>query len=240
MTTALDIVTLALKDAGALGVGQTPLDEDSNDALTLLNWMLFQWRQKRWLVYHEVTTVVTSTGAQSYSVGPGGDYNLGYRPARLQSAFLRQLIQSQPNQIDYPLEILESREDYNNIALKSLVSFPSYIFYDSGYPLGTIYPWPVPQPSIYAVAITTKDVLQSFSSLATVLSIPDEYIMAMETNLAVRLAAKYGQEPSQSLVGMARDALQTLRGANFQIARLTMPNDLVRPGIYNPYSDQVR
>ena len=38
--TARDFVTLALKEAGVLGVGQTPLPEDINDCFVLLNRML--------------------------------------------------------------------------------------------------------------------------------------------------------------------------------------------------------
>ena len=60
MTTALDILNLAFKDAGILGVGQTLLDEDSNDGLTRLNMMIAQWRVKRWMVWHLVDKSVVS------------------------------------------------------------------------------------------------------------------------------------------------------------------------------------
>ncbi|UIY28698.1 hypothetical protein LZK73_18380 [Neorhizobium galegae] len=43
MTTARALITLAMKDAGVLGVGQTPLSEDMNDGLTNLNAMVAQW-----------------------------------------------------------------------------------------------------------------------------------------------------------------------------------------------------
>src|SRR5262249_34228889 len=78
------------------------------------------------------------------------------RPSKLESAFLRQLTQSQPNQIDYPLELLQSREDYNLIALKQLQSFPGYVFCDSEWPLAKIFPWPVPQANIYGVFVTVR------------------------------------------------------------------------------------
>jgi hypothetical protein len=240
VTTPLDIITLALKSVGVIGVGQTPLAEDSNDAFTQLNMMLGQWNRKRWLVYHLVTSGIVSTAAQSYSVGPGGDINVPKRPDRLEAAFFRQLIQSQPNQIDYPLEILEAREDYNNIALKQLQSFPSYIFYDSDWPTGHIYPWPVPQSAIYEVFITYKETLTAFTGLTQSIVLPDEYLAALMFNLAIRLYPQYSRPPDPVIVGLASDALNTIRGANVQIARLQMPTDLVRPGIYNPYSDQIR
>ena len=74
---ALDIINQALFDVGVLGLGQTADPADVNNAFTRLNWMLAQWQRKRWLVYHLINSTVTSTGAMSYTVGPGGAFNLG-------------------------------------------------------------------------------------------------------------------------------------------------------------------
>lgn len=244
-TTVLQLCTQATKECGAIGVGQTPQAEQLDDAQTRLQWLLQQWERKRWLVYHLVTVSKTSTGAQSYSVGPGGDIDTGagsVRPARLEAAFLRQLVQSQPNQIDYPLDILESREDYNQIALKQLQSFPMYIFYDSDWPLGRAFAWPVPQASIYALHLTVMAQLpQSFANSAVEFAIPYEYYAAMVYNLALRLRPYYqiGTYPGDPLPGLAKDSLNALRGANTQIARLQMPSDMQRSGIYNIFSDRV-
>src|ERR1700749_5311714 len=84
-------------------------------------------------------------------------------PARMESGFLRQ-IAPPPSQddtgnpyggnlIDYPMTLLQSREDYNRIALKTLQSFPGYLFYDSAWPIGVLYPWPIPQANIYELHV---------------------------------------------------------------------------------------
>lgn len=173
-------------------------------------------------------------------MGPGGDISTPTRPDKLESAFLRQTIDSQPNQIDYPLRLEISMENYSRIALKSLTSFPSLIFYDSSYPLGKIYPWPIPLPSIYEVHIQVKDILSQFTSIDQDVVLPEEYEPAIVFNLAVRLSFAYGQQPAPALIALAKDALNVLRETNVQVSNLTMPADLVRVGIYNPYSDQVR
>lgn len=243
-TTLGDLCTEALKECGYIGVGQTPLAEDLNGAWMRLQWMLQQWERKRWLVYHLVHLSKTSTGTQTYTIGPGGDIDTGagsVRPMKIESAFLRQLTQSQPNQIDYPLAILQSREDYDKIALKQLQSFPGWIFLDSDWPLGTIFAWPVPQANIYAVHVSIIAQLpMSFATQASVFNIPFEYYNAMLFNLAIRLRPKYqiGTYPGDPLPGLAKDALAVLRGANTQIAKLQMPADLLRPGIYNIFSDR--
>jgi hypothetical protein len=243
-TTMGDICGAALKECGAIGVGQTPLAEDINDAWTRLQWMLMQWERKRWLVYHLVNLSKIATGAVSYTVGPGGDFDTGnpsVRPGRLNSAFVRHL-QAGPNAIDYHLEILQSREDYDWITLKSLMAGPGEAaFLDTDWPLARLYVWPLPQAGIYEIHISIHAQLPyQFATPATVFDLPLEYYNAMMLNLAVRLRPKYrlGSYPGDPLPGMAKDSLSVVRTPNAQIAKLRMPNTLRRRGQYNIYSDR--
>lgn len=238
MTTPADIIALAFRDSGVLGIGQTANAEDTNDAFIRLNYMMAQWATKRWLVYHLITLSKQSTGAQFYTVGPGGDYDINPRPNKIESAFFRQLIPSAPNQVDYPLKLIMAREDYDKLALKQLVTFPEYLFYDSGWPLGKIYAWPIPQATQFSVHITVKEVLSQFTDLAQDIVLPAEYMAALHYNLCARLRPAYQMPPDESIVALAKDSLNTIRGSNTQIGRLSMPKGVVRPGIYNPYSDQ--
>lgn len=244
-TTVRDICVAALKESSAIGQGQTPQAEDITDAWARLQWMLQEWQRKRWLVYHLVTLSKVSSGAQTYSVGPGGQIDTGagtMRPDKLEAAFLRQLTQSQPNQIDFPLSLLQSMEDYSRIALKQLVSFPGLAFYDPSWPLGTLYAWPIPQASIYGIYIVVKAPLPtSFPTMSTVLNIPYEYYNCILYNLALRLRPKFGIRtfPGDLLPSLAKDALNTLRGANTAIAQLQTPTELVRGGQYNIFSDRI-
>lgn len=240
MATPQDIVRAALKKSGVLGVGQSALAEDTNDAYQDLQDMMGQWQRKRWLIYHLVDYFVTGTGAINYTVGPGGQFNINPRPDKIESAFFRQLISSQPNQVDYPLEIIESREDYNRISLKQLQSFPQYLFYDSGFPTGLAYPWPLIQSDLYSLHLTVKETLSQFTSLNQTVNLPLEYFAALKFNLALRLKQAYQLPADPVLVGLAKDALNVIRNANVQISRLRIPTDLVRPGIYNIFSDQLR
>lgn len=240
--TPRDVCSLALQDAGIVGENQTPTAYQMNRAFTRLNWLLMQWRVKRWLVYRLRTQGLTSTGAESYTVGPGGQYDIAVRPDRLEAAFFRQLTLPAAQQVDYPLELIQAREDYNRIALKGLTSFPAYVWYDNALPLGELRPWPIPQASLYAVYITVKEPVEEFADLADVMNsrFPGEYFKALELNLAVELRESYSLAPKPVLVQLAKAATNVLRGSNAQIPRLQVPSELVRPGIYNPYSDQIR
>ena len=236
ITTPQDLVSFALRAAGVVGVGQTASGEDFGDVFSALNAMLGSWNTKRWLVWHLVDTAVTSTGAQSYTVGPGGDYNIA-RPARIEAAFVRQTYPAQPNLADWPMMILESREDYNRVRQKSVNGMPSALFYDADYPIGAVYPVPVPTASLYSVHITTRQVLSQFTSSIQSLNLPDEYTEALWSNLAIRVGAIYpGLKISDDTRRIAKASLAAIAGANTQIPTLTMPVALQRRSRFNIYS----
>lgn len=233
-----DICIAALKKSGVVGVGQNASAMDINDAYADLNNMLAQWQRKRWMVYRLVDISFTSTGAQSYTVGPGGNFNVAQRPDKILSAYFRQLNTTSPLQVDYPLKIIDAREDYNQISLKSLTTFPEFVFYDAQYPQGLAYPWPIIQSGLYELHLTFPEQLGQFTSLSQVISLPLEYLAALEWNLALRIIASYpGVQPSSILVAMAKDSLNVIRNANAQIPLLRIPTILQRRGIYNIYSD---
>lgn len=242
-TTLGDVVNASLRECGAVGRGQTALPEDFQDAWARLQWMIQQWERKRWMVYHLKTYSIVSTGAVSYTMGPGGQIDTGpqsVRPARIESAFLRQLVNSAPNQVDYPLQILQSMEDYNRIALKSLVSFPTAIFMDTAWPLANVFPWPVPNANIYAVFVTVMEQLpNAFGTQAVDFVLPYEYYEALLYNLAVRLRSLFGigSFPGDPLPTLAKNSLNTIISNNTQIAKLTTP-ELGRPNNYNIFSDR--
>lgn len=237
--TVNDIVKLALKDAGIIGVGQTPNAEDSNDAFTRLNWMIDQWAQKRWMIWALDDKFITATGQKSYTIGPGGQIDMELRPDRIEFAFLRQT-NTTPNPIDYPLEIIESRETYSTIALKNLQSFPSWIFYNPAFPLGELFPWPVPQAAIYQVHVLVKHLLTEFASITASIVLPPQFYEALHTNLAIILRDAYDLPPKPVLIGRAKKTLSVIRNSNTAIPRLRMPAGVSRPGLYNVFSDQIR
>lgn len=236
-TTPGKIITRALLKSGVIGVGQTASSEDMADGLSDLQDMLAQWQRQRWLIYHLVDVFALSTGALSYTVGTGGDFNVT-RPDRLEAAFFRQIIPSQQNPIDYPFELIQSREDYNRIAQKTLGTWPQAIFYDSAYPTGVAYPWPVPMSGNFQIHLTLKAQLGDITSLSQVINLPPEYNQAIWSNLAVIFRESYQLAPRPSLNAIAKKSLAVIRGANAQIPTLIMPRGLAGRGSrYNVYSD---
>jgi len=235
----------ALTVSGIVGDGQTASGMIINSTFARLNRMLAQWQRKRWLIWHLVEDKFVGNGIKGGDgdpilLGPNGDIKM-VRPDRIEAAFLRQTIPSQPNNIDYPLEEMKSYEDWCNVALKTQKSFPSYFFYDPAFPLGKLYVWPVMAPAgLYETHIVTKEVLSAFASLASPVLLPPEYEGAICWNLARITRAAFRKPVDEEINKLAKENLNTIRSANAAVSRLRMPDDLTRPGIYNIFSDQIR
>ncbi len=239
MSTWAQLLQLTLKDAGVLGVGQSALPEDTADTAFRCNMMLGQWRRKRWLVYHLVDIACACDGSLFYPVGPGEVLDVT-RPDKIEGAYTKQL--NQPNlPINYPMRLISAYEEYVRIATPTLqASPPVALFYDSGYPTGKAYPWPLPNNG-YELHILVKDVLDSVpADFDAEINLPPEYQDAIYLNMVVRNRMAYQLPPDPVAVGLAKSALETLRSSNFQIAALTMPRGAANrsPSNYIIQSDQ--
>jgi len=229
-TTCLQIIWLALRMAGRINDQQlvTDTSKDVDDAMSQLVGMIAQWQKKRWLVYVEQTvSVPTSTGAQSYTIGPGQDFDCA-RPDHVTAAYIRINGGSPPNLVDIPLEVIESQEDWSQITVKTLETMPYAVWYESTWPTGLLHFWPVPPASMYGLFVVVKAPLPTYASTADVMNLPPEYQDAVVANLACRIMALNGQTPPAFLMGLSRMTLDTLRNANAQIATLAVPAPLGR------------
>lgn len=237
-TTIRSIINLALKDSGIVGQGQTAAAEDINDALTRLQWMMDEWTSNRWFIFELQQLSKVSTGAAAYSIGPGQDFDIAQRPAKIEYAFLRQLNNSGPNPVDSPLTVLSAREDYDSISVKSLVAFPTYIYLQTSWPIGFVKTWGVCPASLYEIFIDVLLQLNTGISLDADPRFPPVYFAALHYNLALRLRPGYQMQPDPTIVQLARSSLNSVKMAAAQIALLRMPTALLRDGIYNFMSDQ--
>jgi|HubBroStandDraft_2_1064218.scaffolds.fasta_scaffold00063_5 hypothetical protein len=222
------LLTNALIDGGIVGVDEAIEPAILNRAFTQANWLLAQWARKRWLVYRIQDYSFVCTGALNYSVGLGQTVNINPRPDRLEYAFLRFLNQSPPSGlfVDIPLDIIQSHEDYSRIAVKNVGTLAWRIFYDPVWPVGLLFPWPVPQSTIYEIHVGFKVVLPRFSSIQQPINFPPEYESAMNWCLARRFRATYQMPADPEINALARDALNVIRLANQAVGVLRMPSFL--------------
>lgn len=240
--TVQDLIFLALRLAGRITDMQSVADtsKDADDAFSLLVMMLGQWQRKRWLVWNEEEVSCLATGNYSYTIGPGEDFDVA-RPDKIHAAFVRltpgfigdgdplaatlpfPLGEGVTNPVDIPLSIIEAKEDWATIAVKDLKSIPAGVFYDSSYPVGQVYFWPVPPAGIYEMHLMVKAQLPVPTTVTDSLMLPPEYLDAVVNNLACRIIVASGGQISPFLMAQARASLNTIKLANSQIPLLSMP-----------------
>lgn len=228
--TVKDLAVNCLTDAGIIGIDEAVEQPYLNRTFRQFNWLLAQWARKRWMDWRLAEFAVVSTGAQTYSVGKGGSVNLNPRPDRLEYCFVRLLNQSPPGNlpVDLPVRVIPSREDYARIVVKNIGTLPWQCFYDPTWPVGTLYPWPVPQATIYEMHFGFKDVPARFYSLAEPIGFPPEYEAAINWAGARRLRVSYQLPIDTEVNALARDAVNTIRLANTAVGTLQMPAALTR------------
>lgn len=211
MTTALDIIKGALRKIGQYAPGETLDNDDSADALEQFNGMLDLWSNQHLAVYNNVETVLTlTTGKQSYTVGAGGDINIT-RPLRITNAYTR--LTQGSSSVDYPCREV-AFDQYAAIGLKSQPGpWPKAMYFNTSYPLATLYFWPVPSAG-YEFHLWTDMVFAQAASLGAPISMPPGYVLGLQTNLACLLAPEYGVEPSRELKEQANQFKRLLKDMN--------------------------
>lgn len=223
-----DLITNMLQDAGIVGIGEFIETGYQTRAFRQVNWLLSQWSRKRWLTYRIQDYSFVSTGALNYTVGLNGTININPRPDRLEYAFLRFLNQTPSGglPVDIPIDIIQSHEDYSRITVKTVGTLPWRIFYDPAWPMGLLFPWPVPQQSIYEIHVGFKVVLPRFTAMAQPINFPPEYESALNWCGARRVRASYQLPEDPTVNSIARDALNTIRLANTAMSTLRLPEFL--------------
>lgn len=230
MTTVSTIVTQALRDAGVVASGETPTADESDDALQLFAQMIGQWQVDKIMVPGQQTVSVNASGSQTYTIGPSATINTPL-PVAVDAAFYRL------NDVDYPVHVLTSWEDYESITLKSIPgTIPSAIFYRREAPTGTIYVWP--QPSTGSIRLVLRQNLTDYDSLADDISLPKEYELALRLSLQELILEAFNMPPKPTLIQRAKNARKVLMRNNLQLPILGMPVAVINSGRFSIYTGE--
>lgn len=217
MTTARDRIKSALRKIAVLGTGSSLDATEANDALSTLNSMLALWSIEGRMIYTETRETFNLTGAQSYTIGSGGDFDT-VRPIKIINAFYTS------SNLDEPLVIYNS-DTYDAICDKSVQGDAQIIYMDGNYPLSRIFVYPVAQNG--TLTLVSEKPLTSFATLDTVYAMPPEYEIAIDNNLAVLLAPEYEREASATIQRMANQSKMLIKIQNSKnnppLSRLDLP-----------------
>jgi len=149
-------------------------------------------------------SLVSGTG--SYTIGSGGDFDT-VRPISFNTAFIR------ISGHDFLVAVRPIHE-YWNLADKTVSNRPVNMYYDPIITKGVIYFDYVPDAIYDFHFTTTKPFIQYDDIVNEDVLIPEEHKEMVISNLAVRMASKYGRTISEDLRKTARDSLDAIRGVN--------------------------
>jgi hypothetical protein len=223
MSTAQTLIVDAMRLLGIVESGVTPSTDELNDGLTALNAMLDSFSNERLETYQIVqNSVALVAGTASYAIGAAQTIAVA-RPTNINSAFVRQTASN----IDYALEII-TREAYDRIVYKPVQSIPSQLFYDPGYPFGTIWLWPKPSAGL-TLYFDTWQLFPTYV-LSTTIALPQGYERMIKYNLACEIAPMFEIQPSQAIMLIAATSKANIKRMNAknQDLRMGLPSELMR------------
>lgn len=227
MTTVRALIERSLRIAGVLVKGETPDNDEAQDALLSLNNMIGGWSNHSLILYADVDENFPITGADSYTIGSGGDLDT-VNPLKIKTAYLRS------GTVDYPLEII-SDDQYARICSKDIQGRAYYLNFDYGFPLSTLKLYPKPDAS-YTLYLISEKPLTEFASLDTDISLPAGWEDALTYNLAVRHYPEYGLPVDQVVYKIAEDAFNGLKLAAAKRKPYNMQAPLQTRNIYSGYN----
>ena len=234
--TARDLITATLRSIRVLGVGDTLLAEDANDALARLNDWIDGLALERLSIFYVLRTLkLLANDTASYTIGTGGDINI-VRPTHIEAAGLVQDVNADPP-FERPLEVWTDQR-WQGCRQKDLRStYPQAVYYDhnwvdataSGNGLATLYVWPIPYDcATTQLVLYTPVALQEFATLDTDYTFPPGYRRFIRTNFAAEIASEYGKQLTADQTMAARHAKAQIKRGNIRPGELRVDPALIR------------
>jgi len=218
MATPSTMILTALQKIGEKPVGGTLNANEQTEYLQRLNQMLELWDTDGIICYATQTdSKALTAGDGIYTIGSGGDINVPW-PVHIESAYT-----IDGAGVTHGMDIV-GNDEWAQITLKNLGNgYPTKLWYDNSFPLGTIYLWMLPLGGL-TLYITSYQRLQSFPLISTTVSLPPGYEKAIIDNLAIDLAMGL-TEPSPTLVKAADKGLAMIKRNNIQVPKLNVPTN---------------
>src|ERR1017187_4761820 len=136
------ILNQSLTLVGRLGAGRTAGNAESLVSLAIANNLLDSWSTKRLTVYTIVSNqwpLVAST--ESYTIGTGGTFDTA-RPTVVESANIVASVESSTAR--FPLRMIGQAEFAGLETFSDTSIIPKMLYNDNGFPLATLYLFPIP------------------------------------------------------------------------------------------------
>lgn len=227
----------AHRSARLVTLEQTILNPDqTEEARQTYNSMVDGWRADGATISHIAREIFDINPAQAdYSIGPNGDWDTEW-PDRIERAGI--LVTQNGNPVpEYPMHVL-TIDEYQLWTLKTQeTNWPWCLWYErSGPPLGTVHLLYVPTDGNQVALYLEQFLLPIDATGDTTIEFPPGYQEAIESNLAVRLAARTpGAQLAPGMEEIARTSFMRIKNANNRpLARVSdFQHGSYRSSVYN-------
>jgi hypothetical protein len=188
-------------------------DNELQDGLIFLNQQINYWAARDCYAWTTTFAVYLLTaGHQPHLIGPNltaPDFDSkGPRPTGIESA---NIILPGQFPVDVPCNLRDNAWWAANQAKSTTSTIPTDLYYETDYPNGQLWFWPVPSAA-NGLRLESNVVLQQFQTLDDVFIAPQAYLAGVTLTLAEELCDIWGTTPPPNLARRAlkaRDALQS-------------------------------
>lgn len=226
MATVTTIINRSLRLIGQLNSGESGTAQELADGLEALNYMLSSWRNEKLMCYAiRDESITISSGNASRTIGATGNL-VTDRPVRIESAYIVYQNSSIPM-------IQMSAAEFAAISYPSATAtYPNYFYYRPEFPDGKVLLYPVANASS-VMHILTWTPVTAFAAVGTTVTLPPGWDDALSSNLALHIAPEYEVEPSNTLLGMARNSKSAIKKINSKPIKLYTEIPLLTGGSHS-------
>lgn len=205
------LISGALRAAGAIAQGETPTATQVSEAAEALNMFVKELQADGMPLWALKQYSVPLTATNTFNIGTSQTINTP-KPLKVIGAFLH----NTSTDLDIPMVVL-TREEYNRLGNKITPGQPIQVFYEPLINYGVLHVFPLPDSySITNCTITLvyQRPFEDFVASTDTPDFPQEWYNAIKFGLAHLLAPEYGLplQERQDLASRARELRATALG----------------------------
>lgn len=214
MATVKQVIDRAARLLGVKSSDDDLTTTEYTDCLYVLNEILAGWSIERLIPVsrREVSASLVS-GTGSYAIGSGATIDTD-RPDRIESAFVRD-----SSGYDSPLTLM-TKADYDAFVDKDVTGEPEYLYYDTTYPNGVLYLYPVPD-AVYTLVLTAETPFVSYTATTDTIALPPEFSGLLAYQLGINMSPEFRIPIPQELALRYSELMRSLK-----ISHTRTPNTL--------------
>jgi hypothetical protein len=214
-TTALNIITDAMKEINILAEGETPSDADAAFALRKLNRILDTFNARPGLLYNVNFDNYTLTpNHQPHLIGPGlssPDFAASIRPVSVKAANL--ILNNVSPSVNLPLNVRDDQWWANQRVQGLTSTIPKDVYYSDSWPNGQLFLWPVPTVA-YGLQLSTWQTFTSLTKNTDAFTYPPGYWDAIVCSLAMSLCGPFEKPVPPTLAEQWKFAMKAVEMGN--------------------------